>query len=70
MLVGKVLDPSSSYNMQMIFHSEGYFALKVTPLGGNICLLKEDEDDELEALVEVAKDWLGQWFSEVKKWKE
>ncbi|KAI5398210.1 hypothetical protein KIW84_063846 [Lathyrus oleraceus] len=33
--------------------------LMLVTLGGNICLLKEDEDGELEALVEVAKDWLG-----------
>lgn len=49
--VRKVLIPCSSYNMQRNFHPEGYFALKVTPLEANICLLEENEDDELEALL-------------------
>lgn len=68
--VGTVLIPCSSYNMQRNFHPDGYFALKVTPLGANIFHLKENKDDELEALLEGVKDWLGQWFSEVRKWKE
>ncbi|KAI5416726.1 hypothetical protein KIW84_041665 [Lathyrus oleraceus] len=49
--VGKVLYPRSMYNMQRIFHSEGYFKLKVTPLGANIFLLEEYVKGELKALV-------------------
>ncbi|CAK8576112.1 unnamed protein product [Lathyrus sativus] len=52
-----------------LLHKEGYFALKVTPLGENLCLLEEDEEGELEALVEGAFGWLSQWFSEVRKWR-
>lgn len=35
-----------------------------------MCLLEENEDSELEALIYGAKDWLAQWFLEVRKWKE
>lgn len=37
-------------------------------MGANLCLLEENEDGELEALVEGVKGWLGQWFSEVRMW--
>lgn len=39
-------------------------------MGANLCLLEEDEEGELKALVEGVKDWIGHWFSKVKKWKE
>lgn len=28
-----------TYNLQEYFNMEGYFAVKVTPLGDNLCLL-------------------------------
>lgn len=35
-----------------MFHSKGYFSIKVTPLGSDQCLLEEGETDELKALIE------------------
>lgn len=55
----KVVIPGSSYNMQRNFHSEGYFSLKVTHLGANLCIHKENEEGELKALIKVAKEWLA-----------
>ena len=51
-----------TYNIQNIFHTQGYFAIKVTPLGANYCLLEESEDGELKALAEDANEWIEQWF--------
>ncbi|CAL5214380.1 unnamed protein product [Lathyrus oleraceus] len=57
--IEKVLVMGATYNMQRTFQYEGYFSLKVTPLGANLYLLEENEEGELEALVEGVKDWLG-----------
>jgi hypothetical protein len=34
--IGEVIHPGSSYNIQNVFHSQGYFGVKVTPLGSNL----------------------------------
>ncbi|GKU90553.1 hypothetical protein SLEP1_g4536 [Rubroshorea leprosula] len=41
---------------------------KVRAIGGNMVLLDCDEKEELKDLVEMAANWLGQWFKEVKPW--
>ncbi|CAK8570608.1 unnamed protein product [Lathyrus sativus] len=52
-----------SYDVQESFHTEGYFTIKVTPLGANLCLLEEMEEGELKIIMDEAQDWLAQWFS-------
>ncbi|MCI81135.1 hypothetical protein A2U01_0102407, partial [Trifolium medium] len=42
---------------------QGYFGIKITPLGANMVLMEEQEEGELQALHDDAKDWLAQWFS-------
>ncbi|MCI57806.1 hypothetical protein A2U01_0079057, partial [Trifolium medium] len=39
--VGEVEHPGSTYNVQDALHAEGYFGIKVTPLGANLALLEE-----------------------------
>lgn len=48
---------------------EGYFSVQVTPLGANLFLLEDRVEGELETLVKEGKDWLSQWFKEVRPWK-
>ncbi|PNX66430.1 hypothetical protein L195_g055089 [Trifolium pratense] len=67
--VGEVAKPGMTYNIQNAFHSQGYFGVKVTPLGSNLALLQGQEDGEVQALLEDAKDWLNQWFREIRPWK-
>lgn len=67
--IGFVEKSIMSYNMQEIFNIEGYFAIQVTPLGTNICLLKDRVEGELHTLMVDGKNWLTQWFSEVHPWK-
>lgn len=45
--VGVVVNLGSTYNIQNIFHTKGYFAIKVTPLGDNVCLLQGQEYGEI-----------------------
>jgi hypothetical protein len=66
--VGVAATPGTTYNIQNAFHSQGYFGVKITPLGSNLALLEGQEDGEVEALLEDAKDWLDQWFTEVRPW--
>lgn len=55
-------------NIQEAFHAEGYFKAKVTPLEANLCLLEEQDEGEIKDLIEEAKDWVGQWFSDIHCW--
>jgi hypothetical protein len=57
-----------SYNIQNAFHTQGYFGVKVTPLGSNLTLLEGQEEGEVEALLEDAKEWLDHWFTTIRPW--
>lgn len=47
-------NPGLTYSMLEMFHSEGYFFVKVTPLGFNYCLLEDLVGGEVKALIEGA----------------
>ncbi|KAI5411580.1 hypothetical protein KIW84_056589 [Lathyrus oleraceus] len=64
--IGVVENIDLTYRMQDIFHSEGYFSVKVTPLDTNLCMLEKLEDGDIKALIEEASSWLGQWFKKVR----
>ncbi|MCH85843.1 hypothetical protein A2U01_0006695, partial [Trifolium medium] len=66
--IGEVEHPGMSYNIQNAFHSQGYFGVKVTPLGSNLTLLEGQEEGEVQALMEEAKGWLDQWFKDIRPW--
>lgn len=68
--VGKVLVSGSTYNIQMHFEMEGVFAVKITPLGDNLCLLEESGEGFIEDLIGKREAWKRSWFSDVKKWEE
>ncbi|GKV47542.1 hypothetical protein SLEP1_g54439 [Rubroshorea leprosula] len=55
-------------NLQEKFYMEGYFSCKTYAMGGRLVLLDCDEKEELKDLVEMASEWLGQWFEEVRPW--
>jgi hypothetical protein len=66
--IGEVLHPGMSYNIQEAFHRQGYFGVKVTPLGSKLTLLEGQDEGEVQALMEDAKGWLDQWFKEIRQW--
>ncbi|XP_045802504.1 uncharacterized protein LOC123896113 [Trifolium pratense] len=66
--VGVVPHPGLSYNIQEEFHRQGYFGVKITPLGANLVLLEDQEEGEVKALMEDARGWLEQWFKEIRPW--
>lgn len=37
---------------------EGYFSLKATPLGANLCLLEAVDEGEIQALLKDGGNWL------------
>ncbi|PNX93041.1 hypothetical protein L195_g016189 [Trifolium pratense] len=54
--IGVVNVSGMSYNIQNKFHGHGYFGVKVTPLGFSLTLLESQEDGEVQALLEDAKE--------------
>jgi hypothetical protein len=57
-----------AYNIQDAFHRQGYFGVKITPLGSTLTILEGQEEGEVQALMEDAKEWLDQWFVEIRPW--
>ncbi|MCI29813.1 hypothetical protein A2U01_0051022, partial [Trifolium medium] len=45
--IGEVIHPGMSYNIQSAFHRQGYFGVKVTPLGARLTLLDGQEEGEV-----------------------
>lgn len=66
--VGKVCHPGTTYCMQQEFHRQGIFTIKAIPMGANLVLLESDEEGEVNALINDGKEWLLQWFEEVRSW--
>lgn len=66
--MGVVRTPGKSYNIQEEFIQQGYFSVRATPLGSNLVLLESLEEGEMEALIQDAADWLGNWFKNIRKW--
>ncbi|GKV32831.1 hypothetical protein SLEP1_g41401 [Rubroshorea leprosula] len=50
------------------FYMEGYFWCHIRAMGGKMVLLDSDDKEELKDLVEMASEWLTQWFEGVKPW--
>lgn len=65
---GVVETTGMTYNLQEYLNMEGYFAVKVTPLRDNLFLLEKCNEGELKALVEEVRDWIMQWFIEIRPW--
>ncbi|GKV29210.1 hypothetical protein SLEP1_g38156 [Rubroshorea leprosula] len=55
-------------NLQEKFYLEGYFWCRIRAMGGKMVLLDSVDKDELKDLVEMASEWLAQWFEGVKLW--
>lgn len=45
---------------------EGYFGVKITPLGANLCLREESEEGEIKGLIKDASERFNQWFVEIR----
>ncbi|XP_058751344.1 uncharacterized protein LOC131624420 [Vicia villosa] len=67
--VGTVIEGGLSFNMQDIFDLDGYFNIKVTPLGSNKCLLEGRGEGDLEDLLDNFESWLKRWFQSVVRWE-
>ncbi|XP_058742013.1 uncharacterized protein LOC131614447 [Vicia villosa] len=67
--VGKVCVSGSAYNVQTHLEMEGVFAIKVTPLGGNKCLLEEREEGFIDDLIKEGETWWQSWFINIVKWE-
>lgn len=68
--MGVVLNSGINNDIQSYFDMEGYFSIKVTPLGENIFLLEEVEEGAIKDLILDGCSWWSQWFSEIKGWRE
>ncbi|XP_058740820.1 uncharacterized protein LOC131613142 [Vicia villosa] len=68
--IGEVLFLRESYNIQTHFEIEGFFSIKVIPLGANLCLLEEMEEGVISDLMSEGNTWWKQWFRTIKPWQQ
>ncbi|GLT88305.1 hypothetical protein SLE2022_063380 [Rubroshorea leprosula] len=66
--VGTVHSVNLIPNLQENFFMEGVFFCNIRPMGGRLVLLEGKDHEDLKELVDTGKDWLGNWFEEVKPW--
>lgn len=67
--VGKVKEVGMTYNIQDLLDIDGFFGVKGTTLGKNLCLMEDRDEGAVERLLENDKPWVERWFAEVFKWK-
>lgn len=51
MYVGEVKNPGSTHIIQEWFNMQGFFSIKVTPMGANLVLMEEMEEGIIPALI-------------------
>ncbi|GKV47547.1 hypothetical protein SLEP1_g54442 [Rubroshorea leprosula] len=66
--VGTVHSITLIPTLQEKFYMEGVFYCKIRAMGGRLVLIEGNEYEDLKELVENGKDWLGNWFEEIKPW--
>ncbi|GKV35119.1 hypothetical protein SLEP1_g43433 [Rubroshorea leprosula] len=54
--------------LQERFYMEGLFSVRLRAMGGKMVLIDCDDKEELKDLIELASDWLSQWFDEIRPW--
>lgn len=56
--------------MQSHFEIEGFYSVKVTPLGAHLCLLEELDEDFIKGLTGEGEVWWKRWFVDIGRWKD
>lgn len=68
--VGKVAIAGSTNCMQSKLEIDGYFNVKLTSLGGSLCILEESKEGVIKSLIEEGEIWWKNCFKDVMKWED
>lgn len=68
MYVGMVKNPGSTHMVQEWMNMQGFFSVKVMPMGANKVLMEEMEEGIIPALLADACDWVYEIFDVVLGW--
>ncbi|XP_058775318.1 uncharacterized protein LOC131649579 [Vicia villosa] len=68
--IGEVLFSGESYNIQNHLEVEGFFSIKVHPLGANLCLLEEMDEGVIQELILEQGSLWKRWFKMIRPWQE
>ncbi|GLT96029.1 hypothetical protein SLE2022_136780 [Rubroshorea leprosula] len=66
--VGVALSPSIISNLPEIFFNEGLPSIKITPMGGNLVLIEEENPECIKELVDGNLQWVSSYFERIKFW--
>ncbi|GKV28182.1 hypothetical protein SLEP1_g37266 [Rubroshorea leprosula] len=66
--VGVALSPSIISNLPEIFFNEGFPSIKITLMGGNLVLIKEENPKCIKELVDGNLQWVSSYFERIKFW--
>lgn len=68
--VGKVSIMGSTSSVQTKLEMEGNYNIKVTPMGGSVCLLEETISGSIGQIIKEGKLWWTNCFDKVKRWEK
>lgn len=66
--VGVTHDHVIPFLLEKNLHLNGILTVKVTPMGGNLVLLKATDKEEIPSLIKDVGDMLEQWFLDIRPW--
>ncbi|GKV25650.1 hypothetical protein SLEP1_g35049 [Rubroshorea leprosula] len=66
--IGMALSPSIISNLPEIFFNEEFPLIKITPMGDNLVLIKEENLEYIKELVHGNLQWVSSYFERIKFW--
>ncbi|KAK7283182.1 hypothetical protein RIF29_12550 [Crotalaria pallida] len=66
--VGQVRNLEDIPSLQDAFFKEGFFSIKITPLGGSFVLLQGGDSEEIPELLFSEKSWFNSRFKDIQRW--
>lgn len=68
MYIGVVRQPGTAHMVQERLSMQGFFLIKITPLGANKVLMDEMEEGIIPALISDASSWVYEMFEDIRQW--
>ncbi|MCI01520.1 DUF4283 domain protein [Trifolium medium] len=67
-MVGTLACEKDVKRIQTTIYMEGFQSISVTPMGGNMALIRSSNEGDVERMVRRKKECLDYYFSEMKSW--
>lgn len=66
--IGKFSDPEGIQSVQQKYKLEELLEVSLTPMGGNLVLMRAEEGEDLETRVKQNDRGFSKWVTEIRPW--